>query len=201
MALTSNQRNFTVFFAAAGLVVLASALFLGVAGNSDNNIELLLRASARAALLVLLFVFVARPSRQLLVTPATAALLKNRRLLGIAFAGIHTSHLGLIFYRDNEIADFELNVLASLPGAISYMFIYLMLITSFDRPARAIGRKAWKVLHKTGLYWVFGVFTMTQLPRSLDEITAPKGIFLALIGIAVIIRLTAFFAKRRAAPA
>ena len=145
MALTSNQKNWAVFFAATGMVGAAAAAVLGAAGNTDDNIALTLRASARAAFLVLLLVFVARPLHQLLVSPGTSALLRNRRLLGVAFAGIHTAHLGLILYRDYAVPEFEFSVRDNLPGGLTYLLIYLMLITSFDRPARAIGRTNWKI--------------------------------------------------------
>lgn len=195
--MTSNQRNWTVFVAAAGLTSIASVAYLALSGITDDNIRLLLRLSARIAFLVLLVIFAARPLRQLIATPATATLLKNRRLLGVAFAGIHTAHLALILYRADQVPDFEFDVLQSLPGSITYVFIYMMLITSFDEPARALGRNAWKILHKVGLYWIFAIFLQTQLPRSLDNLADANWWLIALIVLALAIRLTAFFAKRR----
>ena len=56
MALTSNQRNLTVFVATSGLVAGAAALYLAAAGNTDDNIRLVLRGSARLAFLVLLVI-------------------------------------------------------------------------------------------------------------------------------------------------
>jgi uncharacterized membrane protein YfhO len=70
-----------------------------------------------------------------------------------------------------------------------------MLITSFDRPARAIGRKAWKVLHKAGLFWLVFAFAQTQLPDSLDDLSGMNWWLVALIVLALVIRMTAFFAK------
>lgn len=197
MALTSNQKNLTVFIATLGLVAGAAALYLAAAGNTGDNIRLALRGSARLAFLVLLVIFVARPLRQLLARPATATLLRNRRLLGIAFAGIHTAHLGLIFFRDYTVPDFEFNMLASWPGGLAYLLIYLMLVTSFDRPARALGRRNWKILHKVGLYYVFLVFLPTLLPASRDQLFGLHGILVVLAASAVVIRLTAFMAGRR----
>ncbi len=197
MAMTSSQRNWAVFFATAGLTAILSAAYLSIAGINDESIRVCLRLSARIAFLVLLVIFVARPLQQLFATPATARLLKNRRLLGVAFAGIHTAHLGLILYRADQVPDSSFNAMDSLPGAMTYLVIYLMLITSFDTPARTIGRKAWKALHKIGLYFVFGVFLQTQLPRSLDDLAQANWWFISVIAVAIIIRLTAFFAKPR----
>jgi DMSO/TMAO reductase YedYZ heme-binding membrane subunit len=195
--MTSNQRNWTVFIASAGLTAMLSAAYLNVAGTSDDNIRLLLRLSARIAFLVLLVIFIARPLRQLFATPATAKLLRNRRLLGIAFAGIHTAHLSLILYRAEMIADFSLDIRESLLGGLTYVVIYLMFLTSFDATARALGRRNWRVLHKVGLYWVFIAFVPTLLPASLDQLTGANGIIILLTGVAIVIRLTAFLANRQ----
>jgi len=195
--MTSNQRNWVVFFAAAGVTTIFSAAYLFFAGVNDESIRFLLRLSARIAFLVLLVIFVARPLQQLLATPATARLLKNRRLLGVAFAGIHTAHLALILYRADQVPDGNFSALDNLPDIVTYLVIYLMLISSFDAPARAIGRKAWKILHKVGLYFVFGVFLQKQLPRSLDNLAEANWWFISVIAVAIVIRLTAFFAKRR----
>jgi DMSO/TMAO reductase YedYZ heme-binding membrane subunit len=130
-------------------------------------------------------------------TPATAKLLKHRRLLGIAFSGIHTAHLGLIFYRARMIPDFNLNISESLLGGLTYVVIYLMFLTSFDATARALGSRNWRVLHKVGLYWVFVAFVPTLLPESRDQLAGANGLIILLTAVAIVIRLTAFLANRR----
>lgn len=195
--MTSNQRNTAVFLTAAGLTGVLAAAYLNIAGTSSETSALTLRLSGRIAFAILLIVFVARPLQQLFNTPATAKLLRNRRLLGITFAGIHTGHLALILFRANQVPDFELDIVANHLGVLTYLVLYLMLITSFDRPARALGTRRWKVLHKLGLYWLFAVFLQSQLPRSLDGLEAANSLLIALAAIAVVIRTTAFFAKRR----
>jgi len=197
MAMTSNQRNWTVFLAAIAVTATVAAVYLGGAGVNDDNIRLSLRLSAHAAFVVLLVVFIARPLRQLVHSRLTLALLRNRRLIGIAFAGIHTAHLGLIFYRASVVADFELRISESLLGGLTYLVIYLMFFTSFDATARALGPKNWRLLHKVGLYWILAAFIPTLLPDSLDQLAGANGFLLVLTAVAIVIRLTAFFAKRR----
>lgn len=195
--MTSNQRNWTVFIAAAALTGAASIAYLSQAGITDDNIRLLLRLSANVAFVVLLVVFAARPLRQIYATPTTRWLLQNRRLLGIAFAGIHTAHLAMIFFRANHNPDFEINLAASYIGVITYSIIYLMFITSFDGPARALGPRAWRVLHKLGLYFIGAIFARTLLPPSLDKLDDMNWWLAALTVSAIGIRLIAFFTKRR----
>ena len=200
MAMTSNQRNWTVFLTTMGVALAVSFAVLAVAGKNEENIRSLLRMTARLAFLLLLVVLVARPLRQLVKTPGTLTLLKNRRSLGVSFAGMHTAHLALIMTLAYRVPAFELNWITRLPGMATYMMIYLMLITSFDRPARAIGKKRWKVLHKVGLYWLFIAFAQRELPRSLDNVDPVIWLLTALITAALVIRITAFFVTRRSTP-
>jgi DMSO/TMAO reductase YedYZ heme-binding membrane subunit len=197
--MTSNQRNWGVFLAAIAATSFVAAAYLALAGSNNETILVTLRASARLAFVVLLIVFVARPLQQMFRTPFTATLLRNRRLLGIAFAGIHTAHLGLIIYRSRVVENFDFTVGANLPGAFTYAVILLMFLTSFDATAKMLGPKRWRILHKIGLYWLFIAFTQTQLPESLnrlDQLGAVTWAMLTLIAAALVTRLTAYFAKR-----
>ena len=193
--MTSNQRNWSVFFAAIVATGLASVAFLAAAGNTEENLHIALRLSARIAFVVLLIVFVARPLQQMFKTPFTAKLLRNRRLLGIAFAGIHTAHLGLIIYRGRINPDFNLLVSDNLPGMLTYAVIFIMFATSFNATTRMLGPRNWRILHKIGLYWLFVAFAQTQLPESLDKLEGTNWFMLGMIFVALVIRLTAFIAK------
>lgn len=199
MAMSNNQRTATAFIGATALTGITAAAYLAIAGVGDESMRLALRVSGRAAFLVLLVVFAARPLQQLLKAPWTAKLLRNRRLLGVAFAGIHTAHLGLIVIRTNQLPDFGVSFEKNLPGMFVYAFIFAMLITSFDGPAaRALGKKSWKALHKLGLFFLFFAFTQSQMPQSLDRLELVNGLLILLAAGALVIRITAFLVKYRA---
>lgn len=193
----SNAKVLVTYLGALVLTLIASGLYLGLAGADDDNILLLLRVTARAAFLVLLVVFVARPLRQLFRTPGTLALLRNRARIGLTFAGIHTGHLLLLVYRALEIPDFRLSVAENAIGAFAYALMFAMVITTFRAPARAIGPRSWRILHKTGLYVLTAVFAQTQLPSSLDDLSGVNWWLAAVLAAALVIRLTAFFARQR----
>lgn len=195
--MSSNARNWSVFFGAIAVTGLASVAFLALTGVNDDNLLVALRVSARAAFIVLLLVFVTRPLQQMFRTAFTARLLRNRRLFGIAFAGIHTAHLGLIIYRARVIETFEFTPADNLPGAFTYAVILLMFVTSFNAAAKRLGPRNWRILHKVGLYWLFIAFTQTQLPESLDHLDGVNWALLALIAAALIVRLTAYFSERQ----
>ena len=196
MAMSSNLRNWSVFVGAMILTGSTSLVYIHFASSGDGAIRQALRSSAHAAFLLLLLVFVARPLRQMVRTPLTLSLLKNRRLLGIAFAGIHTAHLGLLVLRDRQVADFDFVPLQNIPGALVYVAIFLMFLTSFDSTARALGPRHWKLLHKVGLYWIFVAFLPTLLPETREQLLGPNGVLVLLAAIAIVIRLTAFLAIR-----
>lgn len=194
-----NDRRFLLaFLAATALTVVGCALYLYTAGNSDENIRLLLRLSARISFVLVLAIFVARPLRDLFKTPFTRSLLKNRPLMGVTFAGIHTGHLAVLIYRGQTNPDFEFTVAANPLGALMYLVIFAMLITTFSGPRRAIGPKAWKILHKAGLYFISFGFMQTQLPRAINDWSNVNWWLMSIIIVALVIRLTAFLAKRKA---
>lgn len=198
MATTINQRTAATFLGAMVLTCIAAATYVLSVGIDDESITLALRVSGRVAFAVLTLAFAARPLQQLLKAPWTAKLLRNRRQVGVAFAGIHTAHLGLILMRANHVPEFG-NFL-NVPGAFVYLVIYAMLITSFTGPARVIGPKAWKVLHKVGIFVLFGAFLNSQLPRSFEELEWTNGLLIAMATTALLLRVVAFFRRRRPRP-
>ena len=199
MAMTNNRRVTITFLAAIVLTCAVAATWFGLAGLNDDNLRTVLRQSGRIAFAVLLIAMAARPLQQLVRKPWSAKLLRNRKLVGVAFAGIHTGHLFLIGLRDHQVADFDLTF--NWPGAIVYTTIYAMLITSFDAPARALGQKAWKGLHKLGIYVLFAAFLDSQIPRSLDQLEVGNGVLLVFATVVVLMRIAAFFKSRaRAQP-
>ena len=194
--MSSNQRNWSVFLGVIGATGAAAIAYLLLAGPSEDNLQRTLIVTARLSLFLLLLVFVARPLRQLLPTPATMKLLRLRRLLGIAFAGVHTTHLGLILYRFNTVESFTFDLAERATGMLTYAVIYVMFATSFDATTRMLGPRNWRMLHKVGIYWLFIAFAQTQLPESLDHLPDVNWWLVSLIAAAIVIRLTAYLAKR-----
>ena len=184
----NDKTNWLVFF---GVLVLASCVAAGWLASvepTDENIRLILRESAYFAFLLYLLVLVARPLQQLLRKNWTATLLRNRRLIGVAFAAAMTAHLGLIIYRFNSQPDLEFS--PDPFGIAAYVVFYLMLITSFDAPKKALGPKAWKFLHRFGLLYAAVIFA---IPRSLEALTDPEYLKFGIpFAIAVLLRITAW---------
>ena len=139
----------------------------------------------------------ARPLQALLREPWTAKLLRSRRQWGVAFAGIHLAHLGLIFYKTRLVPDFTLAGILNAPAAVVYGLMLAMLVTSFSGPARAVGPKAWKVLHKIGGFVLFFAFLRSQVPQNLDQLQAINAVLLGLAALALAARVAAFIRQQR----
>ena len=189
----NDKKNWQVML----LVLLVTgglpALWLGSVPMTDENIRVPLRLTAQLSFALYLVVLIARPLQQLLRSDSTAALLRNRRLVGVAFATTMTSHLGLIALRFTSQP--ELDFTFDIVGAAVYAVFYLMLITSFDAPRKAIGPKAWKLLHRTGLVLAAVIF---GLPRSFEDLSDPDYLKYGIpFAIALLIRITAWQRSRQ----
>ena len=190
----SSIRNWNVFLLAVILTGGAALAWLSGVEMTDADIRVTVRLSAAFAFLFYLASIAARPLHQLLHRPWTSALLKNRRLFGVAFAGIMTAHLMLIIMRFTTTPGLDYPTSSIILGGSVYAIIYLMFITSFDRPARALGPKAWKLLHRTGLIAIAVVFA---LPRSLDELSSPDKLKFTIPVLAVILMRIAVLRRSR----
>ena len=197
MSVSSSSRNFAVYFLVLSAVAVPTLVILAPDVMDESKLGLALRVTARLAFVIYILVFVTRPLRQIVPMPLTFSLFRNRRYTGISFAAVMTMHLALISWLLLYVADEGRTLTSLLPGIVTYTLVTLMLVTSFDAPARALGSKNWRRLHKTGLYWIGTVFAVTLLPDVIDYPADPVYLTIgALMMLAVIIRIAAF-AKRQ----
>ena len=190
-----DKRNWQVFFAALLLTSGISLLWLGSTAVTDEDLIIPIRPTAQLAFAIYLLVLVTRPLQQLLRLDWTAKLLRSRRFIGVAFAAVMTTHLGLIAYRFGSQPELEYPFFSLLVGGSTYSVFYLMLITSFDGPRKALGPRKWKILHRTGLVLAGIIF---GLPRSLEELSDPVYLKFGIpFVIALLIRFTAWQQSRR----
>jgi DMSO/TMAO reductase YedYZ heme-binding membrane subunit len=194
---TTDQRTAATYLAALLLTGLTAAGLHVMDGFSRESLDFTLRKSGRVAFLVLIVIFATRPLQELLRKPWTGRLLRTRRQFGVAFAGIHSAHLGLIFYKAYLVPDVTLAGILNLPAAVVYVLMFAMLVTSFSGPARALGPRAWKVLHKTGLFVLFFGFLPLQIPQQPNQLEAANAILVGLAALAIAARVGAFLKRRQ----
>lgn len=119
----------------------------------------------------------------------------NRKFLGLAFAFNHTIHLCFLFLlQQNFHPVFDLAKRSSLFfGSMAYLFMFLMVLTSFEFFSKMISPKQWKMLHTVGGWWIWGIFIRSYSKNAL-EYPGYLAIFLLLAGVAVV--KTSYFFKK-----
>lgn len=115
--------------------------------------------------------------------------LRERRGVGLAFAGAHPVHLGrfLIFF---AVGGTVPPLMVIVFGGISYLVIALMAATSNDWSVDWLGVKNWCRLHKFSIYYLWSIFALTYLANIAREPNAPiYVVLLMLVVLALLFRL------------
>ena len=179
--------------AGAVVVALAAAAF-ALAPEPVEGARMAIRLTERTSLALFLPAFAASALVRLFPSAPTRWLRRNRRYLGVAFAVSHGVHLAaIITLAQLDFAVFLrlTNVVTYLGGGLAYGFILAMTLTSFDRPARLIGLRAWRLLHRTGIWYIWLSFALNFGKRV--PISAAYLLPVALIALAALLRLTGGF--------
>ena len=197
---TARSWNGWPLVGLATLALLAMiAILAAVHGTNEAGLRVVIRATARTSFALFITAFVASSLRRAWRSDATAWLLRNRRQIGVSFAVSHLLHLLAIFaLYDWSLGRFfgEIGAPAIVVGGIGYLFVAALAATSFDTTAAWLGQRRWKRLHTAGMYWLWGVFTISYVPRALMESAAYAPLALAsLAALALRIRY-----RRRRAP-
>jgi DMSO/TMAO reductase YedYZ heme-binding membrane subunit len=107
-----------------------------------------------------IFLVVAISSLQILFPgPLPAWLLRNRKYIGMCFA-VAMAWQGLFifimstFFREYYFEDVYL-LRDELEGSVGYIFLPAMVLTSFQFFRKYLSTKQWKLIHKSGLYFLF----------------------------------------------
>ncbi len=164
-----------------GMIALLVALY----GTDDAAVRVVIRATARTSFALFMAAFVAAPLRRAWRSGATAWLLRNRRQVGVSFAASHVLHLLAIFaLYDWSLGRFgrEIGAPAILVGGIGYVFVFALAATSFDVTAAWLGPRRWKHLHTAGMYWLWGVFTVSYVPRAFLQSAAYAPLAVVALG-------------------
>ena len=155
-------------------------------GINEASFRIAVRFTARSSCVLFLLAFSASALRKLKLTLFSHWLLSNRRYLGLSMAISHGFHAvaiaGIaILTAKNMVQD-------NLDATLGYVFIILMTITSFKRPAAILGRRSWKILHRVGMYYLWLSF-MVAFSSRLQESWWIYTPFVMVLVAAIILRL------------
>jgi DMSO/TMAO reductase YedYZ heme-binding membrane subunit len=157
----------------SALVLVAMAgMLLGVYGTQEEGVRVLIRSTARTSFVLLLAAFVASSARRLWRSDATSWLLRNRRYLGVSFAASHTLHLAGILMLVTRWPDsfwLKTSNVTIFGGGLGYLFVTAMALTSSDAAVRRLGMQRWKLMHRVGIWFLFGIFLLNYGPAGLSR--------------------------------
>jgi sulfoxide reductase heme-binding subunit YedZ len=181
---------------ALAIAAMCSAIIAVTPGALDAA-HAVVRWTARTSALLFAIAYVARPAVQLWPTSTTKAVLARRKYIGLGFATSHAFHLaGIVAIAALDPPGFVAGLnLASYLGAAGFVLIAAMAITSNEAVKRRMSKRAWTVLHRTGMHVFWIVFAGTYAGRvGVEPVFAvPLAIF---VGIAAV-RCAAFLRIRR----
>jgi DMSO/TMAO reductase YedYZ heme-binding membrane subunit len=149
------------------LTLILAALCIWIAsmrGFEVEGVRMVIRFTARTSLVFFCLAFSAAALAQLWPNAFTRWQHRNRRYIGVTFAGSHALHaVAIIAFAQMDPAGYAAatSVASYIFGGIGYAFIAAMTITSFDATAAALGPRAWRTLHLVGGYYLLLQFTVS----------------------------------------
>lgn len=177
-----TDRRTAIMLSALAVAAGSTAIATGVANGSHPAEQAMLAAryTARVSLALFLPLYLATALDRLIPGLASAALVRDRRWWGLAFAIAHVIHLGAL------IAYFRLSgdkphLLTLIGGGFGYALLAAMVAVGF-MPGRTIPGSWSSRLLTFGLHFLWLVFAVTYFGRLFDQ---PDRFAQGAIGFAV----------------
>lgn len=155
-----NRNYFKTLFWATIILVIGITGLIYTNGYSEETVRIVVRTTAKLSVVLFSFAFGSSSIYYFLKNDITAAILKYRAYLGLSFGVTHTFHLLALFilHKDFQPIFEEAETIALFGGGLAYLFIYLMMITTFSSVKARFSTFAWRILHRTGSYWIWFIF-------------------------------------------
>ncbi len=161
---TDNSSSGVWEWSLVRLIVFGAALlfaiFIFYYGFTEDGVRMVIRWSARISVVCFSMAFAASYFHKWQRGSFSFWVNMNRKYWGISFAILHLIHLAalaVLQYYFHPV--FELAASTSLmAGGLAYLFLVLMLFTSFESFSKYLSQKQWKLLHTVGGYWIWFIF-------------------------------------------
>ena len=209
MGMTATEKRdgrlegWTLFAWVMGLVSIAvAALATTVDLTTGPGVVSMIRTSVRLSTPWLFLAFAASSLLAPFPGDSTRWLMRNRRMFGFFFAAAMGWQLVFIAWMLVGHWDFYLETIHPAGGLrvrlVAYAILSAMTVTSFATPRSRLGPRAWRFLHKGGIYamWlpVWGTYTEALFVMENPPVVA--WVFSAA-GLAAWMLRIAAFAKER----
>jgi methionine sulfoxide reductase heme-binding subunit len=186
----ASRRRHTRVLACAGLIagVIACLPVLLPASDAVQAWTAATRLTARVSALFFLAAFSAGALAQLWRSNATLWLLRERRGVGLGFRAAHLVHLLAVIGLSR--IDETPGTVAVIGGGVAYLWLIAMALSSNDRAVKRLGSRRWRLLHGTGMYYLWGIFTLGYLGRVVrDDVPPEHALLFTLMVYVMLLRI------------
>ncbi len=155
--LINGWKLFWLISAPISLLIFQSAMRIDL--SAADAVSSMIQLAVRCAV-PLVFVAFAASSMQVMF-PGTFSrwLLRNRPMFGLCFAAVMGWQLLFILWLVGIHTEYyvdEVYVLSdAVEGVVGYAFLIAMTLTSFKFGRQLLSQKQWKLLHTSGIYWIW----------------------------------------------
>lgn len=127
--------------------------------SSAAAVSSMIQLSVRCAVPLLYIAFAASSLQVVFPGLCTRWLLRNRKFIGLGFAAAMAWQLFFILWLVGIHTEYYVNdvyVLSDvIEGVVGYSLLFGMVLTSFRFGRSRLTARQWKVLHKSGIYWLW----------------------------------------------
>lgn len=191
----SNQQgrglwDWRIVQAIVGVSVLYFSLWFLLNDFNEGTARHAIALSARIAVVLFCLAFGASAFHFFIKNSFSWWLRMNRKYIGISFAILHLIHLSfLVVLQQNFHPVFDqAKTISLLGGGLAYLFVVLMLATSFSFFSKYLSKKQWAILHTVGGYWVWFIFIRSYVKKAMNEHE-----YILLVALLVAVVLFRFF--------
>jgi hypothetical protein len=159
--LKSNLINgWNLFWLISAPISLAIVLtMMRVDLSSADGVSSMIQLSVRCAVPWLYLAFAASSLQVIFPGPLSRWLLRNRKLIGLCFAAAMAWQLTFILWLVGVHTEYYVNdvyVLSDVvEGVVGYALLIAMVLTSFRFGRSRLSPRQWRLLHTTGIYWLW----------------------------------------------
>ena len=155
--LINGWKLFWLISAPVSLLIIQAAMRVDL--STAEAVSSMIQLTVRCAVPWVFVAFAASSMQVMFPGSFSRWLLRNRSMFGLCFAAAMGWQLLFILWLVGVHTEYyvdEVYVLSDVvEGVVGYAFLIAMTLTSFRFGRQLLTQKQWKLLHKSGIYWIW----------------------------------------------
>ena len=155
--LINGWKLFWLISAPVSLLIIQAAMRVDL--STAEAVSSMIQLTVRCAVPWVFVAFAASSMQVMFPGSFSRWLLRNRSMFGLCFAAAMGWQLLFILWLVGVHTEYyvdEVYVLSDVvEGVVGYAFLIAMTLTSFRFCRQLLTQKQWKLLHKSGIYWIW----------------------------------------------